>query len=387
LPARPGETPNESAQARPLELHERVPSVKDMETTVDRRLLLAGLAGFAASAVPRPGRASTDKGMIGISMPTMGSLRWVYDGLGMMRALSQLDFTADLQYANDSPPTQVAQLQAMLDKGARMLVVGAVDGSSLTSVLAEAGKRGVKVLAYDRLIRNTPHVDSYATFDNFKVGELQARDIETRLKLAASSKPCTAELFAGDAEDNNTHMFFDGSMSVLKRYIDSGQLVIGSGKSALKDIYTPHWNGLLAKGRLQGELSTVYAHRRLDAILSPYDGISLELLNAVKFVGYGQPGQPFPVITGQDAELPSVRSIRHGEQSSTVFKDTRSLVQQAAKMVDDTLSGRAIAFNDVKTYQNGTKTVPAVLLKPILVDRSNLEAVLVDSGYYKREQV
>jgi len=340
------------------------------------------LVGFAAGA-----RAATDRGTIGVSMPTMGSLRWVYDGLGMMRALNQLDYTADLQYANDSPATQVAQLQAMLDKGAKMLVIGAVDGSSLTSVLAEAGKRGVKVLAYDRLIRNTPHVDSYATFDNFMVGELQARDIESRLKLASANRPCTAELYAGDAEDNNTHMFFDGSMSVLKRYIDSGQLVVGSGKTALKDIYTSHWNGLLAKGRLQGELSTVYAHRRLDAVLSPYDGISIEVLNAVKFVGYGQAGQPFPVVTGQDAELASVRSIRHGEQSSTVFKDTRLLVQQSAKMVDDTLSGRAIAFNDVKTYHNGQKIVPAVLLKPVLVDRANLDAVLVDSGYYKREQV
>jgi len=353
---------------------------------MNRRDLMKALAAATALGAGGNSRGAVDRGLVGVSMPTMGSLRWVYDGLGMMRALNKIDFTADLQYANDSARNQVAQIQAMLDKGARMLVIGAVDGGSLTAVLAEAGKRGVKVLAYDRLIRDTPHVDCYATFDNFAVGELQARDIEARLHLASAAKPCTVELFAGDADDNNTHMFFDGSMSVLRRYLDGGQLVVGSGKAALKDVYTPHWNGLLAKGRLQGELGGVYAHRRLDAVLSPYDGISIEVLNALKFVGYGQ-AQPYPVVTGQDAELASVRSIRHGEQTSTVFKDTRQLVQQAARMVDDTLSGRAVAFNDVKTYQNGVKIVPAVLLKPVLVDRANLQAVLVDSGYYKPEQV
>lgn len=352
-----------------------------------RRNLVKTLAAVALAGVRGSSMGATDHGLVGVSMPTMGSLRWVYDGLGMMRALNQLDYTADLQYANDSVKNQVTQIQAMLDKGARMLVIGAVDGSALTDVLAQAAKRGVKVLAYDRLIRNSPNVDSYATFDNFAVGELQARDIEKRLHLGGSTKPCTLELFAGDPDDNNTHMFFEGAMSVLKHYIDAGQLVVGSGKLSLKDVYTQHWNGLLAKGRLQGELSTVYAHRRLDAVLSPYDGISIEVLNALKFVGYGQPGQPMPVVTGQDAELASVRSIRHGEQSSTVFKDTRLLVQESARIVDATLSGRTVVFNDLKTYENGVKIVPAFLLKPVLVDQANLQTVLVDSGYYKPEQV
>ncbi|HSI47444.1 MAG TPA: sugar-binding protein [Ideonella sp.] len=354
---------------------------------MNRRQSVKALAALSLMNVWGASRAAGDKGLVGISMPTMGSQRWVYDGLGMMRALNQLDYTADLQYANDSSKIQIDHLQAMLGKGARMLVIGAVDGGALTGVLAEAGKRGVKVLAYDRLIRNSANVDSYATFDNFAVGELQARDIESRLRLAAPTRPFTLELFAGDADDNNTHMFYDGAMSVLKRYIDGGQLVVGSGKVALKDIYTPHWSGSHAKGRLQGELATTYARRRLDAVLSPYDGISIEVLSAFKFAGYGQPAQPLPVVTGQDAELASVRSIKHGEQASTVFKDTRLLVKQSSRMVDDTLSGRPVSFSDLKTYQNGVKVVPAVLLKPVLVDKANLQSVLVDSGYYKLEQV
>jgi putative multiple sugar transport system substrate-binding protein len=355
---------------------------------MNRRELLKTVSALALAQASASARSAiADRGLVGVSMPTMGSLRWVYDGLGMMRALTHMDYTPDLQYANDSAKTQVAQIDAMIKKGARMLVIAAVDGAALTSVLEEAGKRGVKVLAYDRLIRNTPNIDSYSTFDNFAVGQLQASDIANRLRLNEMSRPYTLEMFAGDADDNNTHMFFDGSMSVLKRYLDSGQLVVASGKTALKDIYTPHWNGLLAKGRLQGDLNTAYARRRLDAVLSPYDGISIEVLNALKLVGYGQPAQPLPVVTGQDAELPSVRSIRRNEQSSTVFKDTRQLVQQSAKMVDDTLSGRSVAFNDQKTYHNGVKTVPSMLLKPLLVDKANLQATLIDSGYYKPEQI
>jgi putative multiple sugar transport system substrate-binding protein len=354
---------------------------------MNRRHVMKSMAALSLALARGQARSGSDRGLVGVSMPTMSSLRWIYDGLGLMRALNQLDYTADLQYANDSVPNQILQIDAMLAKGARMLVIGAVDGVSLTAVLARAAKRGVKVLSYDRLIRSTPDIDSYATFDNFAVGDLQARDIEARLQLADTSRQHTIELFAGDAGDNNTHMFFDGAMQVLKRYIASGALVVGSGKTALADVYTPHWNGLLAKGRMVGLLSSVYAHRRLDAVLSPYDGISIELLNALKFVGYGQAGQPWPVITGQDAELASIRSIEHGEQTSTVFKDTRLLVQQSARIVDDTLSGRAVTFNDFKTYQNGVKIVPSFLLKPVLVDKGSVKTLLVDSGYYKADQI
>jgi putative multiple sugar transport system substrate-binding protein len=329
-----------------------------------------------------------DKGLVGLSMPTMASLRWVYDGLGMMRALDKLGYSSDLQYANDNVALQVGQIEAMLQKNAKVLVIAAVDGSSLTGVLDRAGKQGVKVVAYDRLIRGTAYVDSYATFDNFQVGVLQAQDIESRLQLKGNtSRHFHIELFAGSADDNNTRFFFDGAMSVLLPYIQSGVLTVGSGKTALNDVTTAHWSGALAKARMQAMLGSVYAKKRVDAVLSPYDGISIEILNALKGAGYGQPAQPWPVVTGQDAELASVRSIQREEQSSTVFKDTRELARFTASMVDDIVSGRKPAINDEKTYHNGVKIVPSTLLKPVRVDRANWRAVLLDSGYYKPGQV
>jgi putative multiple sugar transport system substrate-binding protein len=318
----------------------------------------------------------------------MASLRWVYDGLGMMRALDKLGYSSDLQYANDNVALQVGQIEAMLQKNAKVLVIAAVDGSSLTGVLDRAGKQGVKVVAYDRLIRGTAYVDSYATFDNFQVGVLQAQDIESRLQLKGNtSRHFHIELFAGSADDNNTRFFFDGAMSVLLPYIQSGVLTVGSGKTALNDVTTAHWSGALAKARMQAMLGSVYAKKRVDAVLSPYDGISIEILNALKGAGYGQPAQPWPVVTGQDAELASVRSIQREEQSSTVFKDTRELARFTASMVDDIVSGRKPAINDEKTYHNGVKIVPSTLLKPVRVDRANWRAVLLDSGYYKPGQV
>jgi len=352
-----------------------------------RGALKALLAAATAAAAARPALAKpADKGLVGLAMPTMSSLRWIYDGLGMMRALDQLGYRTELQYGNDDVQTQVAQLRTMLAHGAKLLVIGAIDGAALAPVLDEAGRQGVKVLAYDRLIRNSAHVDHYATFDNFQVGVLQARDIEQRLQLAAGRR-CTIELFAGSADDNNTRFFFDGAMSVLKPHLDSGALTVASGHVALNEVTTARWNGALAKARLQGLLSTTYAKRRLDAVLSPYDGISVELLAALKFAGYGQPSQPWPVVTGQDAELASVRAIVRGEQSSTVFKDTRELARLTAAMVDDIVSGRRPSINDEKTYHNGVRVVPSYLLKPLLVDRSNWRAALVESGYYKDGQV
>jgi len=134
-------------------------------------------------------------------------------------------------------------------------------------------------------------------------------------------------------------------------------------------------------------LSAYYSNRHLDAVLSPYDGISIGILSSLKGVGYGSPKQPMPVVTGQDAEIPSVKSILRGEQSSTVFKDTRELAKVTVTMIDEMLSGKKVDINDTKTYNNGVKVVPSYLLKPVGVDASNWKAVLIDSGYYKESQI
>ncbi|BDT69667.1 multiple sugar-binding periplasmic protein SbpA [Comamonadaceae bacterium OS-1] len=356
----------------------------------DRRRLVGGLVGslLALSAWSQTASKTDkgEKGVIGISLPTITSLRWVIEGLAMTRSLDKLGYRAILQYANDDIPTQTAQLTDMLAQGATVLVISAIDGTQLAPVLKAAADKGVKVIAYDRLIRGSPHVDYYTSFDNFQVGVLQGSDIANRLGLAAGKGPFRIELFGGSPDDNNAHFFYNGAMSVLKPYLDKGQLVVGSGQIGMDKVSTLRWSGSVARARLAGILDKHYAKQHLDAILSPYDGISMDLIEALKKAGYGQGGQALPIITGQDAELPSVRSIVRGEQTSTVFKDNRDLAQVTATMVDALLTGKKPSINDEKTYHNGEKIVPAFLLKPVLVDVKNWRAMLVDSGYYKAEQ-
>jgi len=300
----------------------------------------------------------------------------------MARLLTAKGYKPSLLFADDDISLQIKQLDSMIANGAKVLVIGAIDGSALTAVLDRAAKKGVKIISYDRLIRQSPNVDVYATFDNFKVGVLQARDIEQRLKLKQSKGKFNIELFAGSLDDNNAFFFFNGAMSVLKPYIDQGVLTIASGENTIEQVATKRWNGKLARTRMSQLLTSVYAKKRVDAVLSPYDGMSVEIIAALKAVGYSSI-QPLPFVTGQDAEFASVRSIIRNEQSSTIFKDTGELAKVAVGLVEALMSGQPPLINDQTTYNNGIKVVPSFLLKPVLVDKTNWREVLVTSGYYK----
>ena len=340
--------------------------------------------GFVA-VLPQAG--AQDKGTIGVSMPTKSSSRWIADGDSMVKALKDKGYKADLQYADDDIPNQLAQIENMITKGVKVLVIAAIDGTTLSNALQKASDKGIKVIAYDRLIRNSKNVDYYATFDNFQVGVLQGSYIEQALGLKNGKGPYKIELFGGSADDNNAFFFYDGAMSVLKPYIDKGKLVVGSKQIGMDKVATLRWDGAVAQARMDNLLSANYTSGRVDAVLSPYDGLSIGILSSLKGVGYGSASQPWPVVTGQDAEVPSVKSILRGEQKSTVFKDTRELAKITVGMVDALLSGKTPAINDTKTYNNGIKVVPSYLLKPVSVDASNWKQVLVGSGYYTESQV
>jgi putative multiple sugar transport system substrate-binding protein len=345
-------------------------------------LALASMTAMSASS----GAAAQSKGTIGIAMPTKSSARWIDDGNNMVKALKARGYDADLQYAEDDIPNQLSQIENMVTKGVKALVIAAIDGTTLSDVVKQAKANGITVIAYDRLIRNTPNVDYYATFDNFKVGVLQAQSIEQKLGLKEGKGPFNIELFGGSPDDNNAYFFYNGSMSVLKPYIDSKKLVVVSGQMGMDKVATLRWDGATAQARMDNLLSAFYGNKHLDAVLSPYDGISIGIISSLKGVGYGSPDQPMPVISGQDAEIPSIKAILRGDQYSTIFKDTRNLAKVAADMVDAALNGKQVTVNDTKTYENGVKVVPAYLLKPVVVDKSNWEKVLIDSGYYKRSQ-
>jgi putative multiple sugar transport system substrate-binding protein len=346
------------------------------------------LALAAAAAIAFAGPASAqDKGTIGVSMPTKSSARWIDDGNNMVKQLQAKGYKADLQYADDDIPNQLAQIENMITKKVKVLVIAAIDGTTLSNALQKAADQGIKVIAYDRLIRNSKNVDYYTTFDNFQVGVLQATSIVDKLGLKAGKGPFNIELFGGSPDDNNAFFFYDGAMSVLKPYIDSGKLVVRSKQLGMQKVGTLRWDGAVAQARMDNLLSAFYGKDRVDAVLSPYDGLSIGILSSLKGVGYGTPKQPMPVVSGQDAEVPSMKSILRGEQTSTIFKDTRELAKVTVDMIDAILSGKQPQVNDTKTYNNGVKVVPSYLLKPVLVDGSNWKPVLVDSGYYKESQI
>jgi putative multiple sugar transport system substrate-binding protein len=331
--------------------------------------------------------SAQSKQLVGVAMPTKSSARWIADGNNMVKVLKEKGYQTDLQYAEDDIPNQLSQIENMLTKGAKVLVIAAIDGTTLTDVLQKAADKGVKVIAYDRLIRGSKNVDYYATFDNFQVGVLQAQSLEKALGLKEGKGPFNIELFGGSSDDNNAFFFYNGAMSVLKPYIDSGKLVVRSKQMGMDKVATLRWDPATAQARMDNLLSAFYTNAKVNAVLSPYDGLSIGILSSLRGVGYGTPQQPFPYVSGQDAEVPSVKSIIRGEQYSTIFKDTRELAKVTVGMVDAVLGGKQPQINDTKTYNNGVKVVPSYLLKPVVVDKSNWKEILVGSGYYTEAQL
>ncbi|HEV7320013.1 MAG TPA: multiple monosaccharide ABC transporter substrate-binding protein [Ensifer sp.] len=347
-------------------------------------LLAAAAISIASFAAPV---FAQDKGTVGISMPTKTSTRWISDGETMEKLFKDAGYTPDLQFADDDIPNQLAQIENMVTKGAKVLVIGAIDGTTLSDILQKAHDAGVKVIAYDRLIRDSGNVDYYATFDNFQVGVQQATSLVQGLKLDGATEPKNIELFGGSPDDNNAFFFYDGAMSVLQPLIDSGKIVVKSGQKGMDQVGTLRWDGAVAQARMENLLSSNYTDAKVDGVLSPYDGLSIGIISALKGVGYGSGDMPMPVVTGQDAELPSVKSILAGEQYSSIFKDTRELAKVTVGMVNAIMEGKEPEVNDTKTYENGVKVVPSYLLKPVAVDKSNVKDVLVSSGYYTEDQI
>jgi putative multiple sugar transport system substrate-binding protein len=346
-------------------------------------------AGTATSEAPAAG--SNKGALIGVAMPTKTSQRWIDDGNNVTKKLEALGYKVDLQYANDKVPDQQQQIESMLNNGAKALIIASIDGTALTTQLADAGTDGVKIIAYDRLINGSPNVDYYVTFDNEKVGIQQGTSLLTGLGiLDANGKdtgkkgPFNIELFAGSPDDNNATFFYNGAMSVLQPYIDKGTLKVVSGQTSFQQVAIQQWKLEKAQDRMETILNGFYSkgNTKLDGVLSPYDGLSRGILNAVKSAGI-----PNPIVTGQDAETASDKLILDGVQYSTIFKDTRKLGDTAATMVDDVLNGKTPETNDTTTYNNKVKVVPSYLHQSVIITKDNLKKEVVDTGYYTEAQV
>ena len=369
------------------------------------------LAGFAASALalglvacaPASDSGSGDgggggeKGLIGVAMPTKSSERWIQDGDALKTQLEAAGYAVDLQYAEDDIPTQVSQIENMVTKGAVALIVASIDGTTLTNVLEDAASADIPVIAYDRLLRDTDAVSYYATFDNFLVGQQQAWSVLNGLGLTeldgteiagAPAGPFNIELFAGSLDDNNAFFFFNGAMDVLQPFIDAGTLVVKSNQTDIEQVATLRWDGETAQSRMEDILTAQYSDgaTQVDAVLSPYDGISRGIISALTDAGYVV-GTDFPIISGQDAELDSVKAINSGEQYATIFKDTRDLAAKAVEMTVAVINGDTPEVNNTTDYDNGVKDVPSFLLEPVTVVKDNITSVLVDSGYWTDAEI
>ncbi len=362
-------------------------------------LAACGGEGAGGSGGAGSGGAQAEDLTIGVSMPTQTSERWIADGNNVKEQLEGEGYKVDLQYANDDIPTQSQQIDQMITEGADILVVAAIDGTALSGQLENAASNKIPVISYDRLIRDSPNVDFYVSFDNYQVGVAQGNALLTGLGLlnedgspGSATGPFNIELFAGSLDDNNAHFFFDGAMSVLQPKIDDGTLVVKSGQTNIEQVAILRWQQETAQRRMEDLLTSTYNDgSRVDGVLSPYDGLSRGIITALQNAGYGpkldsQPN-PMPPVTGQDAEIASVKLIADGVQSSTIFKDTRLLAEQAVAAAAAFAEGKEPEANDTKTYDNGVKVVPSYLLPVETVYADNIQSALVDSGYWTADEV
>ena len=326
------------------------------------------------------GAAGGSKGnKVGVAMPTKDLQRWNQDGENMKKQLETAGYTVDLQYASNDIATQVSQIENMIAGGCKVLVIASIDGDSLGTVLAQAKEKGVKVIAYDRLIMNSDAVSYYATFDNYMVGTKQGEYIEAELGLKDGKGPFNIELITGDPGDNNARFFFGGAMDVLQKYVDGGQLVIKSGQTDFATVATANWSTENAQSRFDAIIAANYADgTQLDAVMASNDSTAMGVENALAANYTGE----YPIITGQDCDIENVKNMIAGKQSMSIFKDTRTLASQVVKMVGQILKGETVDVNDTETYDNGTGVIPSYLCEPVFADVNNYKELLIDSGYY-----
>ncbi|WP_030489343.1 sugar-binding protein [Micromonospora chokoriensis] len=306
--------------------------------------------------------------LIGVALPAKTSENWVLAGDLFTNGLKDAGFQGEVQYAGASTTVadQQAQITALVTKGAKVIIIGATDAAQLSTQVAAAHQAGVKVIAYDRLITNTPDLDYYVAFDNFKVGQLQGQALLDGMKAKKPNGPYNIELFSGSPDDNNAGVFFNGAMDVLKPEIDKGNVVVASGQKDVKQTAIQGWKPEGAQARMDQLLTSTYGNKELDGVLSPNDTLARAILTSVKGAG-----KPTPVVTGQDSEVESVKSIMAGQQYMTINKDTRNLVKETINMVKALQAGNAPQVNDTKSYNNGSKVVDTFLLPPVAVTKAN----------------
>ena len=320
---------------------------------------------------------------VGISIPRADLIRWHQDGVWMEEQLTKAGYKAELQFADNDLSTQLSQVEAMIDDDCEVIIIAPVDGTEFGQVLKKAADKGVRIISYDRLLTGSENVDYYTTFNNEAVGTLQGNYVKNALKLDSAAGTFTIEFTAGDSGDSNAARFYSGAINVLKPYINSGKLIVKSGQTEFSQVSTSGWSPANAQRRAKAILNLYYTSgEKIDAWLCSNDSTALGVTDALKnnYTGAG-----WPIITGQDCDIDNVKNIIAGKQAMSVFKDTRVLAEQAAKMAMQILRDKTVDVNDTESYNNGKKNVPTFLCEPTIVDVNNYRKVLINSGIYSEE--
>jgi len=309
---------------------------------------------------------------IGVSLPWLGTQNWK-EAEDMFRAeLEAAGFKVIVQAADNKVAQQQQQIEAMVQNGAKVIVVGPVDGSQLGTVLEQAAAEGIYIIGYDRLLENTTAVDGVVQFGSIKTGEIQGQALLDGLKAMKGEGPYNIELFGGGPADPNAPNFFTGAMSVLQPEIDAGNLVVVSGQTDFTQCATPDWDNSKAQSRMDALLSGFYSDIEIDGVLCPNDGIARACITASELAG-----QAIPAVSGLDAENESVEWVWSGRQYSTVAKPTDVLVGKTIEIIQSLQAGNGMPAPDVMT-PNGKIDVGVYELPPAAVTKDNARDVFAN---------
>jgi len=340
-------------------------------------LLLAGAGWYAFKSIPGPtAPAAPHKDvLIGFSLGTLQEERWQRDKIEFLKAAADRGVVVDLESSDNSSSTQISQIEGMIVKGVNVLVIAPYDATSLTGVLAEAHKAGIKVLSYDRLITNAD-VDMYISFDNEKVGEYEAQSVVNALSdKLGKGKTLKIAYIGGAPTDNNSVLVKQGAFKILQPLIDSKQIQIVLNK------LTPNWDPELAYQNLKAYLDA--SHGDIDGVVAANDGTAFGSIEALH--EYGLDGKV--PISGQDAELSAIQRIIAGTQTATVYKPIAGLASTAVDLAIQLAEGVAVSATTTPLY-NGVMDVPSVLLQSMeIVTKSNIDSTVIQDGYYTKSEV
>ncbi|WP_416318327.1 D-xylose ABC transporter substrate-binding protein [Thermoanaerobacterium saccharolyticum] len=347
-------------------------------------LIFAMVFAFSACATTNPNQSSSNsnsksqsnsttntasnsgKIKIGLSFDTLNLERWPHDRDFFVQRAQALGAEVLVQSANSDSQTQYSQCQNLIAQGVKVLVIIPHDGSAIAPIIEEAHKAGVKVLAYDRLIMNSD-VDAYVSFDNEKVGELQAQYIT---KLVPKGNYFLLE---GSPTDNNAKLFEQGQKKVLQPLVDKGDIKI------VGEQWAQDWLTQNAYNIMQNALTA--NNNKIDAVVDANDSTALGAVRALQEQNLA--GKV--AISGQDADLANCQLIVEGKQSMTVYKPVREEATKAAEVAVALAKGVDIGANG--KVNNGKIDVPSVLLTPIAVDKNNMVDTIIKDGFHSLEDV